>query len=91
MIIRNKSTYSNYYKFKIEFNYILKAFNIFLKTLFITIFGVLFSVLNPFGTVPIFVGLAKEYTNLERNKIAFWTSLNILEVVIYKKKLQFLS
>ena len=43
--------------------------------LFITIFGALFSVMNPFGTVPIFVGLTKEHTKLERDKIAFWTSL----------------
>ena len=50
--------------------------------LFITIFGALFSVMNPFGTVPIFVGLTKEHTKLERNKIAFWTSLNVLIILI---------
>mgnify|MGYP000456975191 CR=1 FL=1 len=50
--------------------------------LFITIFGALFSVMNPFGTVPIFVGLTKEHTKLERDKIAFWTSLNVLIILL---------
>ena len=50
--------------------------------LFITIFGALFSVMNPFGTVPIFVGLTKEHTKLERNKIAFWTSINVLIILL---------
>jgi multiple antibiotic resistance protein len=46
------------------------------------IFGALFSVMNPFGTVPIFVGLTKEHSKLERNKIAFWTSLNVLIILL---------
>ena len=50
--------------------------------LFITIFGALFSVMNPFGTVPIFVGLTKEHTKLERNKIALWTSINVLIILL---------
>lgn len=50
--------------------------------LFITIFGALFSVMNPFGTVPIFVGLTKENSKQERNKIAFWTSLNVLIILL---------
>jgi multiple antibiotic resistance protein len=50
--------------------------------LFIMIFGALFSVMNPFGTVPIFVGLTKEHSKLERNKIAFWTSFNVLIILL---------
>src|SRR5690554_628776 len=50
--------------------------------LFAMIFGVIFSVMNPFGTVPIFVGLTKEHNKLERNKIAFWTSLNVLIILL---------
>jgi len=50
--------------------------------LFIMIFGALFSVMNPFGTVPIFVGLTKEHSKIERNKIAFWTSLNVLIILL---------
>lgn len=46
------------------------------------IFGAIFSVMNPFGTVPIFVGLTKEHNKLERNKIAFWTSLNVLIILL---------
>lgn len=46
------------------------------------IFGALFSVMNPFGTVPVFVSLTKEHSQLERNKIAFWTSLNVLIILL---------
>ncbi|MFO7827209.1 MAG: MarC family protein [Bacteroidales bacterium] len=50
--------------------------------LFIMIFGALFSIMNPFGTVPIFVSLTQENSKLERNKIAFWTSLNVLIILL---------
>jgi len=50
--------------------------------LFITIFAALFSVMNPFGTVPVFVGLTEENTEVERNKIAFWTSINVLIILV---------
>jgi multiple antibiotic resistance protein len=50
--------------------------------LFILIFAALFSVMNPFGTVPVFVGLTEENTKLERNSIAFWTSLNVLIILL---------
>ena len=45
------------------------------------IFAALFSVMNSFGTVPIFVGLTEDKNRLERNKIAFWTSLNVLIIL----------
>jgi len=50
--------------------------------LFILIFAALFSVMNPFGTVPVFVGLTEDKNRLERNKIAFWTSLNVLIILL---------
>ncbi|MDX1828665.1 MAG: MarC family NAAT transporter [Lutibacter sp.] len=50
--------------------------------LFIMIFAALFSVMNPFGTVPVFVGLTQEHDSLERNRIAFWTSLNVLIILL---------
>jgi multiple antibiotic resistance protein len=50
--------------------------------LFILIFAALFSVMNPFGTVPVFVGLTEGNTKLERNSIAFWTSLNVLIILL---------
>ena len=45
-------------------------------------FGALFSVMNPFGTVPVFVALTQEYNRSERNKIAFWTSINVLIILL---------
>ena len=50
--------------------------------LFILFFTGLFSVMNPFGTVPVFVGLTEDKNRLERNKIAFWTSLNVLIILL---------
>ena len=50
--------------------------------LFILIFAALFSVMNPFGTVPVFVSLTKENTKVERNLTAFWTSLNVLIILL---------
>lgn len=50
--------------------------------LFIMIFGALFSVMNPFGTVPVFVSLTQEQNKKERNKIAFWTSINVLIILL---------
>jgi multiple antibiotic resistance protein len=50
--------------------------------LFILIFAALFSIMNPFGTVPVFVGLTEDKNRLERNKIAFWTSLNVLIILL---------
>jgi multiple antibiotic resistance protein len=50
--------------------------------LFVMVFGALFSIMNPLGTVPIFASLTKESTKLERNKIALWTALNVLIILI---------
>ena len=50
--------------------------------LFLMILGALTSVMNPLGTVPVFVGLTKEHTVLARNRIAFWTSLNVLIILL---------
>ena len=46
------------------------------------VFGALFSVMNPFGTVPVFVGLTQEQTKKERKNIAFKTSLNVLIILL---------
>lgn len=50
--------------------------------LFAVIFGALISIMNPFGTVPVFVGLTKENSKAERNRIAFWTSVNVLIILL---------
>ncbi len=50
--------------------------------LFSMIFGALFSVMNPLGTVPVFVGLTHEHTKKERTKVAFKTSINVLIILL---------
>lgn len=45
-------------------------------------FAALFSVINPLGTVPIFVGLTKENSKPERAGVAFWTSFNVLAILV---------
>jgi len=51
--------------------------------LFIFSFAALFSIMNPLGTVPIFVGLTKDSTSKERNSVSFWTSLNVLIILLF--------
>ncbi|MDA7804050.1 NAAT family transporter [Crocinitomix sp.] len=50
--------------------------------LFIYTFAALFSVINPLGTVPIFVGLTKENSRAERASISFWTAFNVLIILV---------
>jgi len=50
--------------------------------LFIYLFAALFSVLNPIGTVPIFVALTEGYTSAERAKVSLITSINVLIILL---------
>lgn len=50
--------------------------------LFLTIATALFSVINPLGTVPVFVALTKEDLPHHRNKTALWTALNVLFIML---------
>lgn len=50
--------------------------------LFIYVFAALFSVINPLGTVPIFVGLTQEDSPSERSKISLLTSINIFVILL---------
>jgi MarC family membrane protein len=50
--------------------------------LFIYLFFALFSVLNPIGTVPIFVGLTHHDPKKERARISLWTSVNVFIILI---------
>lgn len=50
--------------------------------LFIYIFAALFSVINPLGAVPIFVGLTQNDTKQERSRIALWAAINVLIILI---------
>lgn len=50
--------------------------------LFISVFAALFSVLNPLGTVPVFVGLTKDDTKHDRDKTSLWTSVNVCIILL---------
>ncbi len=50
--------------------------------LFIYLFIALFSVLNPIGTVPIFVGLTQGDSKQECLRISLWTSINVFLILI---------
>ncbi|OIQ21418.1 MAG: antibiotic resistance protein MarC [Flavobacterium sp. MedPE-SWcel] len=50
--------------------------------LYIYIFASLFSVMNPLGAVPIFVGLTQEDTKAERSRISLWTAVNVFIILI---------
>lgn len=50
--------------------------------LFIILFAALFSVLNPIGTVPIFVGLTQDYSKKERSRVSLWTAINVFIILI---------
>lgn len=50
--------------------------------LFIYIFAALFSVLNPLGAVPIYVGLTQDYTKTERSRVSLLTALNVFIILI---------
>jgi len=50
--------------------------------LFLYAFAALFSIMNPLGTVPIFVGLTQEEDISERKKTALLTSINVLVILL---------
>ena len=50
--------------------------------LFVYLFAALFSVLNPIGTVPIFVGLTHDDSEIERSRISLWTAINVFIILI---------
>lgn len=50
--------------------------------LFLVSFGALFSIMNPLGTVPIFVGLTQQNTKKERAITAFWTAVDVFIILL---------
>ncbi len=50
--------------------------------LFLVVFAALFSVINPLGCVPIFVGLTQDYTKKERTRVALWTAIDVFLILI---------
>lgn len=49
---------------------------------FLVLFGALFSVLNPFGAIPIFVGLTQDYDKAERSVLSVKTAINVCIILI---------
>lgn len=49
---------------------------------FIYIFAALFSVINPLGAVPIFVGLTQDDSKQERKRISLWTAINVFIILM---------
>ncbi|WP_339839119.1 MarC family NAAT transporter [uncultured Flavobacterium sp.] len=49
---------------------------------FLLLFAALFSVLNPIGTVPIFVGLTEGYNKTELSKTSLWTAINVFIILM---------
>lgn len=50
--------------------------------LFIYVFAALFSVINPLGTVPIFVGLTKEDSTAAKSKTSLLTAVNTFSILL---------
>ena len=50
--------------------------------LFLYLFAALFSVLNPIGTVPIFVALTQDDSSAERSRISLWTGINVFIILV---------
>ena len=49
--------------------------------LFIYVFAALFSVLNPLGAIPIFVGLTQDDSKQERSRISIWAAINVFIIL----------
>ena len=45
-------------------------------------FGALFSIMNPLGTVPVFVALTQEHSKKGRAATAFWTAVDVLVILL---------
>ncbi len=50
--------------------------------LFLIVFASVFSVMNPLGTLPIFVGLTQNDSRKEKSKIALLTSINAFVILV---------
>ncbi|MBD3724833.1 MAG: MarC family NAAT transporter [Flavobacteriaceae bacterium] len=50
--------------------------------LFIYVFAALFSVINPLGAIPIFVGLTQDDSKQERSRISLWTAVNVFIILM---------
>lgn len=64
-----------------KINFISHKMEVFFNTFFVLL-GALFSVLNPFGAIPFFVGLTQDYKKGERSRVAFWTAINVCIILL---------
>ncbi len=55
--------------------------DVFFNTFFVLL-GALFSVLNPFGAIPFFVGLTQDYSKPERSRVSLWTAINVCIILL---------
>ncbi|WP_396155235.1 MarC family protein, partial [Flavobacterium macrobrachii] len=55
--------------------------DVFLNTFFVLL-GALFSVLNPIGAIPIFVGLTQDYNKTERSRVSLMTAINVCIILL---------
>ena len=55
--------------------------DIFLNTFFVLL-GALFSVLNPIGAIPFFVGLTQDYNKAERSRVSLLTAINVCIILL---------
>lgn len=60
----------------------MQRFKFSLMDIFLISFGALFSVINPLGTLPIFIGLTKDKERKEILEIALRTALNMLSILL---------
>lgn len=59
----------------------LYKMEIFLNT-FLVLLGALFSVLNPIGVIPFFVGLTQDYDKAERSRVSLMTAVNVCIILL---------
>ncbi|MFT4801639.1 MAG: multiple antibiotic resistance protein [Flavobacteriaceae bacterium] len=50
--------------------------------LFLFAFASLFSIINPLGTVPVFVGLTSDESSIERNHTSLLTAINVIIILV---------
>jgi multiple antibiotic resistance protein len=50
--------------------------------LFLFAFASLFSIINPLGTVPVFVGLTSDESSIERNNTSLLTAINVIIILV---------
>ena len=55
--------------------------DVFLNTFFVLL-GALFSVLNPIGAIPFFVGLTQDYNKAERSRVSLLAAINVCIILL---------